>query len=275
MKKQLLLYFIVFCGLSGCGNNDKKSAEALLRRIEYSFQHEKYNTAKLQIDSLNLLYRHHVKLRKTADSYLYRIEQIEVERNLAYFSQQIPKKKLELESMTKHFTLEKNNVQELGMYIHNNIHGRISQPFLKAQVDESGRIFLTSVYFNRTNCSSQAVRLQSGDYFVLSAMIEPDDQVQDYSFADAGGRWRILPLSERESENFARFVSLYYNDEIMVSLVGNDCYSSYKLDQKQKEAIRESYRLSSLLKEINDLRNSIENSKKHLVIIKQKIAEQP
>ena len=269
--KQLLLYFIVFCGLlSSCGNNDKKSAEVLLKRIEDSFRQEKYNTAKLQIDSLNLLYRHHVKLRKTADNYLLRIEQIEVERNLAYFSQQIPKKRLELEEMMHAFTLEQNNVQELGMYIHNNIRGRTSQTMLKAQVDESGRIFLTSIYYDRTNCSSQAFRLQSGDYFVLSAMIEPDD----YSFVSAGDRWRILPLSEQESSTFARFVSLYYNDEISVSLVGNDCSSNYKLDDRQKEAIRETYRLSVLLKEINELKTGVENSKKQLAAIKQK-TEQP
>ena len=275
MKKQLLLYFVVFCGLLGCENKDKKSAEELLRRIEYSFRQEKYNTAKLQIDSLNLLYRHHVKLRKTADGYLYQIEQIEVERNLAYFSTQIPKKRLELTDMTHAFTLEQNSVQELGMYIHNNIRGRASQTMLKAQVDESGRIFLTSIYYDRTNCSSQSVKLQSGDYFVLSAMIEPDDEVQGYSFTSGGGRWRILPLSEQESSTFARFVSLYYSDEILVSLVGNDCSSSYKLDEKQKEAIRETYRLSVLLKEINELKTGVENSKKQLAAIKQKIADRP
>ena len=272
MKKQLFLYLIIFCGLSGCGNNDKKSAEELLLRIEYSFQQDKYNTAKLQIDSLNLLYRSNVKLRKMADNYLLRIEQLEVERNLSYFSVQIPKKKLELDSVLQYFTLERNNVQELGMYVHNSIRGRSNQADLKVQVDESGSIFLTSVYCDRTNCSAQAVRLQSGDYFVLSSMIEPDE-VDGYSFSSGGSRWRILPLPEQESEKFANFVSLYYNNDIVVSLVGNDCYSNYKLDKRQQEAIRESRRLSLLLKEIQELKTSVENSKKHLAAIKQKTAQ--
>jgi len=274
MKKHIFIYFIVFLGLLSCQESERKSAEKLLKRIEYSFENEKFNTAKLQIDSLNLLYRSNVRLRKIANNYLYRIEQIEIERNLAFFSAQIPKKQLTLQSMLQQFTLEKNTAQELGKYIHNSIRGAVNQELLRAQVDESGGIFLTSVYFDRTNCSSKSVRLRSGDFFVLSSMIEPDDQIRDFSFAGDGGRWRILPLSERESEKLAHFVSLYYNDRIVVSLIGNDCFSNYVLDQQQKKAIRESYYLSLLLKEIRELRTNTENSQKQLEIIKRKIAEQ-
>ncbi|MDR1761287.1 MAG: hypothetical protein LBR55_02435 [Bacteroidales bacterium] len=272
MKEQVFIYLIVLMGLLGCQRNERKLADELLKRIEYSFEHKKYNTAKLQIDSLNLLYRHRVELRRVADNYLYKIEQAEVERNLAYFSEQIPKKKLKLDSMSHYFTLEKNElVQDLGGYVYKGTRRNSNQTFLKAQVDESGQIFLTSVYYDGSACSSQSVKLQSGDYFVLSSMVEPDDEIYGYSFSGEKSNWRILPLSEKESEKLAHFVSVYYNDDILVSLAGNDCHSNYILDEGQKEAIRESYYLSLILKEIKELKSNTENSKKQLALIKQKI----
>ncbi len=270
MRKKIFIYLLIFV-LHGCQSKEKKAAKELLGRIEFSFENKKYNTAKLQVDSLNLLYRKNIELRKKADHYLYRIEKIEIERNLTYFNALIPKKEFELDSISRYFTFEKNEVlRDSGEYIHNSIRKNTIQTFLKAQVKENGTIFLTNVYCGRFDCQYQSVSISINGYYVSS--VNDQGNPTRYSFSDGFYYWTMLRLPWRESEEICRFIANYADDDILVLLTGTTCNYRYKLEPKYKNAIKESYLLALLLKEIKELKRNMENSEKQLAVIEQKIA---
>ena len=60
--------------LSGC-NDNKKKAEILFQRAELSFKSENYSLAKLQIDSIRMLFPKEVDVRKAG---IYLMQQIDM-----------------------------------------------------------------------------------------------------------------------------------------------------------------------------------------------------
>ena len=269
--KNFLIALILVCFLVSCrGKND---SQALLDRIQSSVAAQQFNLAKQQIDSLNTLFRENIELRKIANKLLYEIELSELERNMTYFSELIPRKKLEMDSIFQYFAFNKKEpYQSVGEYFHRDI-ARANNPidtYLKVHLRDSGEVFLISIYCGEKDCPYQFVRISSDGYFVTSPEISIY-QANNYTFSNGGYCWRMLLFSEKESTEIIHFISTRANEKITVSLVGNDCFREYVLDEKYKKAIRDTYYLSALIKEVKDLQISVINTKKQIENAKQKI----
>jgi hypothetical protein len=259
--------------LASCENREKCDSEALFGRIQSSVEQQQFNLAKQQIDSLNTLYRENIALRKEANRVLYKIELAELEWNMAYFSTLIPRKKLEMDSIFQYFTFDKTEpYQNEGEYVHRAI-ARANNPtatYLKTHLKDSGEVFLISIYCSWQDCPYQSVRVSSGDFFVASPEISLY-KASNYAFSDGSLRWRMLLFSEKESLEIIRFIAAHADEEITVSLLGKDCSHEYVLEEKYKKAIHDTYYLSALIREVRDLRVSVENTKKQIANAKQKI----
>ncbi|MDR0873789.1 MAG: hypothetical protein LBN27_10065, partial [Prevotellaceae bacterium] len=258
------IIFVLICLLTTCGKREKRDSQALFDRIKSSVEQQQFNLAKQQIDSLNTLFRENIPLRKSANKMLYEIELAELQRNMAYFSELIPRKKLEMDSIFRYFTFDKTEpYQNEGEYIHRDI-ARANNPtatYLKAHLKDSGEVFLISIYCGWQDCPYQSIKVSSSEFFVASPEISLN-KASNYAFSDGSLRWRMLLFSEEESIEIIRFVAAHANEEITVSLSGKDCAREYVLDEKYKKAIRDTYYLSALIREVRDLRVSVENTKK-------------
>ena len=81
----------------------------------------------------------------------------------------------------------------------------------------------------------------------------------------------MLLFSEKEGIEIIRFISAHTNENITVSLLGNGCLYKYILDEKYKKAIRDTYYLSALIKEVKEMQISVTNTKKQIENTKRKI----
>jgi hypothetical protein len=271
--KNFFVIFVVISLLTSCINHRERDSQALFGRIQSSAAQQQFNLAKQQIDSLNTLYRENLALRKAANRVLYEIELVELERNMAYFLELIPRKKLEMDSIFQYFTFDKTEpYQNDGEYVHRAI-ARANNPtatYLKAHLKDSGEVFLISIYCSWQDCPYQSVKVASGDFFVASPEINLN-KASNYAFSDGSLYWRMLLFSEQESIDIIRFVATHADEEITVSLAGKDCSREYILEEKYKKAIRDTYYLSALIREIKDLKVNVINTKKQIENAKQKI----
>jgi hypothetical protein len=268
MIREVLFICIITVFFASCENKEKKEGRELLNRIEQSFENEKFNTAKYQIDSLHIMFRKQIDLRKQADIYLHKIEKIENERNLYYFENLLPQKQKDIDSISEYFTLGKDDkIPDANRYIHKVLKKSDMPPLLKPYVYEDGKLILTSVYSGTSDCDYTSVKLLNMGYFVLA---EATEQGQTYSFKIGDMYWRTMLLSEKESEEMARFISLYEENEIRILLKGNSCNYNYILAEKYRKAIRDAYYLSLYKRELSELKSNIDQTKSKLEFIDNK-----
>ena len=271
--KHSLIALVFTCLFISCGKQ-KHHSQALLDRINNSVETQQLNLAKQQIDSLNTLFRENIALRKIANKLLYEIELVELEKNMAYFSEQIPQKKLEMDSIFQYFVFNKTEpYQSEGEYVHRDV-ARNSDPtatYLKVHLKDSGEVFLISIYCGAKDCPYQSIRASSGGFFVASPEISTS-QSNNYTFSDGDYHWRMLLFSEKESIDMIRFIAASADDDITISLVGNGCLFEYLLDEKRKKTICDTYYLSVLIKEVKDLQINVINTQKQIESVKRKIA---
>ena len=270
--KNFLFTFILLCLFIACGKQ-KNDSQALFDRIKNSVEQQQFNLAKQQIDSLNTVFRENIPLRKAANKLLYEIELVELEQNMAYFSELIPCKKLEMDSIFQYFVFNKNEPYlSEGRYIHRDIAyaDNPTDIYLKVHLKDSGELFLISIYCGEKDCLYQSVRVSGNGFFVSSPEINIYES-NNYGFSDDSYYWRMLLFSDKESLEIVRFVAARANEKITVSLIGNGCFYEYVLDEKHKKAIRDTYYLSTLIKEIKSLQVNITNTQKQIKNTKRKI----
>ena len=62
------------CLLGACGNSDEKKAQVFLQAAESAWQAGDYNSAKLQIDSVRILYPKAFEARKQGVKLMQKVE---------------------------------------------------------------------------------------------------------------------------------------------------------------------------------------------------------
>lgn len=153
--------------LAGC-NQDEQQAENLLQRAETSFLQGNYAEAKLQIDSVKVLYPKAFDARKAAIKLMQRVDLEEQQRSLAYLDSIMATKQASLDSIKGEFVLEKDTAyQEVGNYFYPSqvVEKNVGRSFLRAQVSEQGEMSLTSIFCAGGKLHHTAVKVSNKETF--------------------------------------------------------------------------------------------------------------
>ena len=153
--------------LVGCSQDEQK-AESLLQRAESSFLQGNFNEAKLQIDSVKVLYPKAFDARKAAIKLMQRVDLEEQQRSLAYLDSMMMSKQASLDSIKANYVLEKDTAyQEIGNYFHPSqvVEKNVGRSFLRAQVSELGEMSLTSIFCAGGNLHHTAVKVSNQETF--------------------------------------------------------------------------------------------------------------
>lgn len=153
--------------LAGCSQDEQKASD-LLQRAETSFQQGDYSEAKLQIDSVKLLYPKAFDARKAAIRLMQRVDLEEQQRTLAYLDSSLAVKQASLDSIKGNYVLEKDTAyQEIGNYFHPSqiVEKNVGRSFLRAQVSETGEMSLTSIFCAGGKLHHTAVKVSNKDAF--------------------------------------------------------------------------------------------------------------
>ncbi|MEI7504111.1 MAG: hypothetical protein WCJ61_12590, partial [Paludibacter sp.] len=190
--KSHIIFIVLFSFLFSCNSRktDEKLADQRLTNIAQLINGNSLNAAKIQIDSINLLFPRLVSKRKIASSYADTIVRRESARTLAYCDSILPIKQHEADSILKNFRFEKNSkYQEIGNYVYKSQITEINtnHNYLKTYVDENSDFYLISNYCG-AKIEHTSVEVSANDLFAHTDTIEISEAA-NHSFNDAGTHW--------------------------------------------------------------------------------------
>ena len=164
MKKPILFLTALCSLLTACEDVEKANEKLQLARQAY--EAKQYNEAKIQIDSIKILYPKAFDARRAGLYLMQDIELAEQQQTLTYLDSLLQIHQTELENLKNHFVLEKDTAyQQIGHYlapaqvIEKNLH----RSYLRFQTDETGIMSLTSIYCGKSNIHHTAVKVTAPD----------------------------------------------------------------------------------------------------------------
>jgi len=275
--KKLLLFISIFTVLfsfNSCNSRkiQERHADERLKHIEQLINENSLNAAKIEIDSIHLLFPRLVEKRKIAAAFEDTIVRRESSRSLAYCDSILQIKQHEVDSIQKNFRFEKNETyQQFGNYIYKTqrTEDNSNRIYLKAYVDENADLYLISNYCG-AKIEHTSVEVAANELFAHTDTIQTTNPAY-HSFNDASTHWETLTFKNQEDKGLTAFVAQYSSSKIKVTLHGKKSFV-YFLESGDKKAIMETYHLwivkknvAQLLKEIKKATIKIERINKRKV----------
>lgn len=246
MKPQnLLLTLLLGIFLSGCADKEKHAANALYQRASHSFENKQYSLAKLQADSIKLLYPKAFEVRSDALRLLLQIDYAESRLGLSYTDSLLAETSKRIPTLTKGLYFDKDaRYQETGTYyapIHRS-EQNTGSTYMRPQVNEHGDHSIV-VFRRGTPIEAHTLRFTAPDntFVEISAATEP------YIMTDATGRTERTDFVVRPIMSVGSFISMHSGSQIKVILIGNKGTVSIPFNKADAAALIQVYELATAL----------------------------
>ena len=216
MKTKTLILASLAWLFAACAEDVERPAQEYLARAQASYAHKQYHTAKLQLDSIKVLYPKAFDTRKQANALLLQVERSESEANKAFADSLLHDVSAKVAPLTAKLHLDKDpRYQEVGHYYApaHRIENNVSRSYLRPQVDERGACSIVSFYRGKP-IQAHTLRLTAtdGTFVELKAAYEP------YVSSDALGRTERTDFAA--TPDVAHFVTQHTN--IKVTVIGDN-----------------------------------------------------
>lgn len=269
MKKVTLLACLC-SALIACENVEKKAGEKLQTARE-AFERGDYSAAKIQIDSIKILYPKAFEARREGIGLMQQVELKEQEKTLVYLDSLLQKKQEELVAIKDKFTFEKNaEYQKIGNYLHPSqvIEKNLHRSYLRFQVNEMGEMSMTSIYCGSNNIHHVGVKVTAPD----GSFAETPASKDSYETTDLGEKIEKADYKLGEDGNVIGFLYLNRDKNIRVNYVGERPYSS-TMTTADRQALAGIYELSQLLSSITEIKREVEEANLKIEFVKRKMQE--
>ena len=269
MKKVTLLACLC-CTLFSCSNVEKKAGEKL-RAAREAFQRGDYSEAKIQIDSIKILYPKAFETRREGIGLMQQVELKEQEKTLVYLDSMLQDKQKEVDALKKNYTFEKDaEYQRTGNYLHPSqvIEKNLHRSYLRFQVDETGVMSMTSIYCGPHNIHHLAVKVTAPD----GSFAETPASKDSYETADLGEKIEKADYKLGEDGNVIAFLNLNKDKNIRVNYLGERSYATV-MTPNDRKAVAAVYELAQLLSSITEIKREMEEANLKIEFVKRKIQE--
>ncbi|MDR2138778.1 MAG: hypothetical protein LBP50_04435 [Tannerella sp.] len=265
----------LFCvlALTACGKTEEAREQLQQARILY--ENKQFSAAKNAIDTLRMRYPRELEVLKETLVLMRLIERGESERNIAFCDSLMLVRTDEAGKLKRGFVFEKDSVyEETGNYVwkQQTVERNVERSYIRCGVDEKGEIYLASVYFGKRPLNHTGLKLSLPDGTYAQTASIPHDGGMNYRFKDEGNITEVVTYKGENGLSAINFV--YSSDEkarIKVEYTGGAAFSLY-LGENDKKAIRATYDLAVVLKDIEFMRRGKEKSVKKLLYIDSKLA---
>lgn len=269
MKQTIAL--ICLCSLfAGCNDVEKK-ASVKLEEARAAYEAGNYNEAKIQIDSIRLLYPKAYDTRHQGIYLMQDIELKEQQRTMVYLDSLLQEKQQELAALKGKYVLEKDTAyQQTGHYlapaqvIERNLH----RSYLRFQTDEAGVTSLTSIYCGGRNIHHTAVRVTAPD----GSFAETPDSKDSYETSDLGEQIEKADYKMGEDGGVIAFVALNHDKNLRVDYKGERSYTTHMLPA-DRQAAASICELGKVLSSITEIRKNMEEAQLKIKFVEKKISE--
>ena len=243
--KKLIVGLCATLVLASCGNDAEKKANERLTTARTAFEQGDYNEAKLQIDSIKILYPKAFDARREGISLMQQIELKEQQQSLVYLDSILQTKQKEFESIKNKYVLEKDaEYQQTGNYfwptqtVEKNLH----RSFLRFQVNEQGVMSMTSIYCGGSNLHHFAVKVIAPD----GSFAETPASKDSYETTDLGEKIEKADYKMGADGNVMGFLYLNRDKNIKVEYIGDRKYTT-TMTSADRQALAGIYELLSLI----------------------------
>ena len=278
MRKSLLLLAVMVFTIS-CGENIEQKAGHHLDNAKEAFSVGNYNVAKQEIDSIRILYPKAFETRKQGIKLMQQIEEAEQMRIIEYEDSLIAVAQAAFENIKGNYAFEKDErYQDIGLYtIKSQAPQRnTDRTYIRAQVDELGRMTLISCYRGSSYIHHDWLKLSVGEVYVDTP--ESNDR---HEFEDLGVYYEWLSFINGKDGGAAAFINANKDANITFTLyrkTGPDSsrpvYRNLKLTKDDRYAIASLYDLSVILLSLNEHKNLRDEANRHLMFIRSKMKDE-
>lgn len=269
MKKALAL--ICLCSLlAGCENVEKK-AVLKLKEARSAYEAGNYNEAKIQIDSIAILYPKAYDTRRQGIYLMQEVELKEQQRTITYLDSLLQKKQQEFEVVKSKYVLEKDTAyQTIGHYLAPSqvIERNLHRSYLRFQTDENGITSLTSIYCGSRNIHHTSVKVTAPD----GSFAETPSSKDSYETSDLGEQIEKADYKMGEDGGVIAFVALNQDKNLRVDYKGERPYITNMLPA-DRQAAASIYELGKLLSSITEIKKNIEEANLKIKFVQKKISE--
>ena len=268
--KTMILLACLCCTLFSCENVEKKAGEKLQTARE-AFKRGDFSEAKMQIDSIKILYPNAFETRREGISLMQQVELKEQEKTLVYLDSLLQKKQSELDAIKGKFTLEKDaEYQKIGNYLHPSqvIEKNLHRSYLRFQVNETGQMSMTSIYCGPINIHHISVKVIAPD----GSFAETPASNDSYETTDLGEKIEKADYKIGEDGNVIGFLYLNKDKNIKVNYQGERPYST-TMSPADRQAVASIYELAQLLSSITEIKKEMEEANLKIEFVKRKMQE--
>ena len=249
---------------------EKKAGEKL-RAAREAFQRGDYSEAKIQIDSIKILYPKAFETRREGIGLMQQVELKEQEKTLVYLDSMLQDKQKEVDALKKNYTFEKDaEYQRTGNYLHPSqvIEKNLHRSYLRFQVDETGVMSMTSIYCGPHNIHHLAVKVTAPD----GSFAETPASKDSYETTDLGEKIEKADYKLGEDGNVIAFLNLNKDKNIRVNYLGERSYATV-MTPNDRKAVAAVYELAQLLSSITEIKREMEEANLKIEFVKRKIQE--
>ena len=276
--KKILAIITVCAVLLGCAENVEKLAAKHLDNAKEAFSTANYNVAKQEIDSIRILYPKAFETRRQGIRLMQQIEEAEQMRIVEYEDSMIAATTAAFERIKDNYVFEKDEeYQDLGLYtIKSQAPNRnIDRTYIRAQVDELGRMTLVSSYRGSSYIHHDWLKLSVGDDYV-----DTPESKDRHEFTDLGVYYEWLSFINGNDGGAAAFINANKDENITYTLYrktgpesSRPVYRNLKLSKDDRYAIASLYDLSQVLLSLNEHKNLRDEAERHLNFIRSKMKD--
>lgn len=256
--------------LAGCDDGGEKKAQENLRKAEAALQAENFNEAKLQIDSIRLLYPKAFEARRQGIQLMQQVDLQEQRKSLVYLDSLMAVKQAQLDSIRGRFVLEKDTAyQEVGNYFYPTqvVEKNIGRSFLRGQVNELGEMSLTSIYCAGGTLHHTAVKVSVGDIFA-----ETQPTKDSYETKDLGRTLEKADYKLGEDGGVIAFIVANRDKNIQLQFLGDRTYRT-AMQPNDRKAIAELTELARILSSMEQIRKDQKEANLKIQFVTRKMQE--
>jgi hypothetical protein len=268
MMKKLIILFCGTLALSACGNGVEKKAGEKLTAAQTAYERGDYEEAKLQIDSIKILYPKAFETRKAGQKLLLDVELEAQKRNLAYLDSALQAKHQEFKAIENRYILEKDaEYQQTGNYLWptQTVEKNLHRSYLRFQVNELGVMSMTSIYCGSHNIHHASVKVTAPD----GSFAETPASKDSYETADMNEKIEKADYKLGEDGSVIEFLNLHKNENIRVEYLGDRTYKT-TMSPADRQAVAGIYELSQILSAMQEIKKEQKEANLKIEFIQKK-----
>jgi hypothetical protein len=261
---------LMVAALAACDDGGEKKAALHLTRAEQALAQGDFNEAKLQIDSIRLMYPKAFEARKQGVKLMQQVDLQEQQRNVVYLDSMMAVKQLQLDSIRGEFVLEKDTAyQEEGNYMFPTqvVEKSMGRSFLRGQVNERGELSLTSIYCAGGSLHHTQVKVSVGDEFAETATSH-----DCYETTDLGRAIEKSDYTLAECQDVVSFIAANQDKNIQLTFVGDKTYRT-AMQPNDRKAIVRLTELARVLSGMEEIRNEKKEAELKIKFVEKKMGE--